>query len=115
MKNDPALHSIMDALDGDIALLVSRLESGDASTAELKLAADLIKKIKLRRPRSGSSRYNRFLIVQDFLLLKKLLPNVPLGIITEVTAKQHGVSKRHVDAARAEFDGVAILTDSDQA
>src|SRR5438067_6326067 len=73
IKRSGALLSIWAALEGDPKRLLTRLRAGVASNAEQALAADLLeKKIKPRRPRSGSNRHSRFVVV----LLTRLLEGV---------------------------------------
>jgi hypothetical protein len=112
VKTSDALFSIWSALDADPQQLAARLRSGEASKAEMSLAADLIeKKIKPRRPRS--SREQRLEIAKRFAQFKKGFPTWQRKRLVDYVVqclKDRGVgghrhiSARHVYNAVKEFD-----------
>ena len=117
VKTSDALYSIWSALDADPQQLAARLRQGEASKAEMSLAADLIeKKIKPRRPRS--SREQRLHIAEHVALLKWVFPKWQRKKIVSVAIKHlknrpgyphhRHISERHIYNALAEFDGNAV-------
>jgi hypothetical protein len=112
VKTYDALHSIWSALEANPEQLASRLRRGDASKAEMALAADLIEgKKKPRRPRS--SREQRLIIAEHVAWLKKLYPTWQrkkiISVAVEWLKRNHRyISERHVYKALAEFDGNAV-------
>lgn len=108
VKTYDALHSIWSALEANPEQLAARLRRGDASKAEMALAADLIEgKKKPRRPRS--SREERLIIAEHVAWLKKLYPTWQrkkiISVAVEWLKRDHRhISERHVYNALDEFD-----------
>jgi hypothetical protein len=112
VKTYDALDSIWSALEANPKQLAARLRRGDASKAEMALAADLIEgKKKPRRPRS--SREQRLIIAEHVAWVRKLHPTWQRKKIISVAVEwlkrshQH-ISERHVYNALAEFDDNAV-------
>lgn len=108
VKTSTALYSIWSALEGDPKQLAARLRQGDASKAEMALAADLIEGvIKPRRPRS--SREDRLEIANWVFQFEKWYPKWQRKKVISKTAeflKEHygHISERHIYNALNEFD-----------
>jgi hypothetical protein len=111
-KTSDALHSMWSGLEANPEQLAARLRQGDATKAEMALAADLIEaKIKPRRPRS--SREQRLIIAEHVAWVKKIKPTWQRRRIIESTVDylknlhsppMRYISARQVYKALAEFD-----------
>ena len=111
VKTSDALFSIWSALETNPKQLAERLSKGDASKAEMALAADLIEGIiKPRRPRS--SREDRFEIAKWVAQFEKSKPTWQrkkvISVVADFLGRDQPISERHVYNALAEFDRETI-------
>jgi len=112
VRTSDALYSIWSALEANPKQLAARLRQGDASKAEMALAANLIEAIiKPRRPRS--SREERLIIAEHVRWIERLRPTFPRKKVIRLTVehfKDRGqrISARHVYNALAEFDRITV-------